>query len=252
MRIVAWPPVGIVSAAPWVERQVARSEGLNTRRAIMASAGPARRVAQLTVSALAQGRAGAGYMDQLWREIDGGLHYVRLDILSPNWHIDRATGRAMGYTRPGNWTYNAETAQWTSGGNAAVWFTASNRPGTPGTSGGYPTITLGSLPPNALIVRPGDLVRSYTVAAGAVTGSAVARAVTEARSDAAGVVTIRLDTTLQAGIISLHDAESVVFEVTGITPGAQGVGADWQYQVSLREVLPTEYAGATEVNPWRM
>lgn len=250
MRIVAWPPVGIVSAAPWVERPVARSEGLNTRSAIMASAGPARRLAQLTVSALAQGRAGAGYMDQLWREIDGGLHYVRLDVVSPNWFLDRAPGRAMGYTRPGGWVYDGDGANWTSGGTVAVWFTQSNRVGTPGSASGYPTITIPGLPPNTLIVRPGDILRSYTLAAGVVSGSAVARAVAEARSNGAGSVTIRLDAALPLGIISLHDAESCVFEVTGITPGAQGVAGDWQYQVNLREVLPTEYAGATEVNPW--
>ncbi|WP_154664575.1 hypothetical protein [Gemmobacter nectariphilus] len=253
MRIVAWPPVGIVSAAPWVERPVVRSEGLLSGARAVASAGPARRVAQLSVSSLALGRSGAGYMAQLWRELDGGINLVRLDVVSTNWVLDRHAGYAAHGTAPMGWTTDGTTPMdWTTDGTTPMaWFTGPVRSGGSGTDAqGYPTISLTGLPPNTLIVRPDDVLRSFVLDGGDFVSAGTARAVTVATSDATGAVTIRLDAALPAGVISLHDAESVVFEVTGITPGAQGVGADWQYQVNLREVLAHERVGATEWNPW--
>jgi len=253
MKIVAWPPVGIVSAAPWVERPVVRSEGLLSGARAVASAGPERRVAQLSVSSLALGRSGAGYMAQLWRELDGGLNLVRLGVVSANWFLDRQAGRSAFGTEPLGWTVDgSDPLEWTvDGSDPLAWFVGAVRLGSAGTDAdGYATITLTGLPPNTLIVRPDDVVRSYVVDAGEIEATSAARAVTAAVSDGAGSVTIRLDAALPAGVIALHDTESVVFDVTGIQQAAQTVSGDWQTQVNLREVLAHERVGATEWNPW--
>ena len=253
MKIVAWPPVGVVSAAPWVERPVVRSEGLLSGARAVASAGPERRVAQLSVSSLAMGRSGAGYMAQLWRELDGGLNLVRLGVVSANWFLDRQAGRSAFGAEPLVWTVDgSDPLAWTvDGSDPLAWFVGAVRLGSAGTDAkGYATITLTGLPPNTLIVRPDDVVRSYVVDAGEIDSTSTARAVTAAVSDGAGAVTIRLDAALPAGVIALHDTESVVFEVVSIKQAAQTVSGDWQTQISLREVLAHERVGATEWNPW--
>lgn len=248
MRIVAWPPVGIVSRAPWVERPVVRSEGLGSGRRAVASAGPERRVAQLSVSSLAMTRSGAGYMAQLWRELDGGINLVRVEVMSANWWLDRQAGHAAHGTSPLTWTTGGDPLSWTSGGDPLAWFVGPARIGTPGTDAqGYPTVTVTGLPPNALILRPDDVVRSHVVADAAW---AAARSVTLVRSDGTGAATIRLDRALPEGVISLHDTESLVFEALSMQQAAQGVSGDWLTQVDLRELLPHEYAGAVEWDPW--
>jgi hypothetical protein len=290
MRIVAWPPVGIMSRAPVVERPVARSQGLFTGARAVSSAGPARRVTSLSVSALSrsadvsriktsliadaraagtpitsalvraleaqareiarESRAGAGFMAQLWREIDGGVDLIRMSVCGDNWWLDNARSRSRGggYTAPLTWTTATDPdLSWTSGGDPLRWFTGPVRIATTGTSAdGYPTITLTGLPPNTIVVRPDDVIRSYPAGA----DSETARAVTLAVSDADGEVTIKLTSALPAGVISLQDMESVVFEVLGAPRGTQPVADNWTLTVDLREVLPDEYAGATEVDPW--
>jgi len=250
MRIVSWPPVGVVSRAPMVERPVARSRGLFSGARAVSSAGPARRVTSLSVSALSLGRAGAGYMAQLWRELDGGVDLVRMSVCGDNWWMDQARARARGglFTQPLTWTTATDPSlSWTAGGNPLRWFTGPVRIATTGTSAdGYPTITLTGLPPNVIVARPDDVVRSYPAGADSVT----AQAVTMAVSDASGAVTIKLTAPLPVGVISLQDAESVVFEVMTAPRGTQDVSDNWTLTVDLREVLPAEYAGATEVDPW--
>lgn len=253
MKIIAWPPVGITSRAPWVERPIVRSEGLLFGARVVASAGPARRVAQLSVSSLAMGRSGAGYMAQLWRELEGGMNLLRIGVSSANWFLDEQAGRVRFGDAPLYWTVDgSDPLAWTvDGTDPLAWFVGPARTGTHGTDAlGYPTLSLTGLPPNAVIVRPDDIVRSFAVDEGEIGSATTARAVTLARSDGAGAVTIRLDAELPAGVISLHDTESVVFEVTSLQPSAQGLSGDWQTTISLREVLPHEYAGATEWNPW--
>jgi hypothetical protein len=41
-----------------------------------------------------------------------------------------------------------------------------------------------------------------------------------------------------------------VFEVVEMPRAMQPIGQDWFYEWRFREVLPHEYAGATEFNPW--
>jgi hypothetical protein len=200
----------------------------------------------LSVSALAAGRNGAGYMQQLWRLMDGGMHLVRFEFGSPIWWQDTQVAQAVfGGTAPLSWTTGGNPLGWTTGGNPLAWFTGPAMTGTAGTDAlGFATISLTGLPPGVLIVRPGDVVRSFGGAGG------VARAVRAEMTDGAGAVTIRLDAVLPSGVINLHDADSAVFEVLNMTRAAQPVNGDWQISLDLREVLPEEYAGATEVNPW--
>lgn len=250
MRIVAWPPVGIMSRAPVVERPVARSQGLFSGARAVSSAGPARRVTSLSVSALSRDRAGAGFMAQLWREIDGGVDLIRMSVCGDNWWMDQARSKARGggYTAPLTWTTPTDPdLSWTSGGDPLRWFTGPVRIATTGTSAdGYATITLTGLPPNTIVARPDDVIRSYPAGA----ESETARAVTLAISNADGEVTIKLTSALPAGVISLQDVESVVFEVLNAPRGTQPVADNWTLTVDLREVLPDEYSGATEVDPW--
>ena len=243
--IYAFPPVAAVSTM-WTEVAPVRvSRSAIDGRRYVSSAGPRRRTAMVLVSALARARDGAGYSESLKRFLDGGMNLVRLNSPAVNWHLDacRSTLRSS----PLGWTVGGDPLDWTHDGQPLYWFTGPVLQGTSGTVGSFPAVTITGLTPGALVCRAYDVIRSY-----ATNGSttATARAITTVYADASGKAVIRLHDALASGVISIGDQESAVFEVEDMPSSPQPVGQNWFYEWRFREVLPSEYASATEVNPW--
>ncbi|WP_157982364.1 hypothetical protein, partial [Oceanicella sp. SM1341] len=98
--VYAWPPVG-VTGSEWTElAPVNVSRDIFTGDEMLSAAQRKRRLATLTVSALAAGRNGAGYMEMLKRLTAGGEALVRLRSHPVNWHVDAALEEAARQSVP--------------------------------------------------------------------------------------------------------------------------------------------------------
>jgi len=242
--IYAFPPVASV-ASLWTETAPVRvSRSAVDGKRYVSSAGPRRRKAMVMVSALARARDGAGYSESLKRFLDGGMNLVRLNSPAVNWHLETLPLA----TAPLGWTVGGEPLAWTSGGAPLYWYTGPVLAGTATTLGDYAAISLSGLTPGQLVCRAFDVIRSYSADASA---TATARAVRTVYANGSGVAVIPLHESLAAGIVSIGDQESAVFEVDGDLPeSAQPLGQNWFYEWRFREVLASEHAGMSEVNPW--
>lgn len=246
-NIYAWPPVGAV-ATKWTQQaRTGRSQYAFSGKRAVSSDGPARIIAAATVSALSLDRSGAGYCEALKRLLDGNVHLVRLYSWPINWHLDAQRGADL-QTAPLIWTAEAVPLNWTAAGTALHWFTGPVAQGVPSVDAlGFDSITITGLPANRLVVRPGDFLRSY--AGGDLVG-VLAQVVKPAYSDASGSATVRLFSALPAGVISLGDHETAIFEVMNTPEATQPLGQNWTYQWEFRQVFPDEISDPVEVNPW--
>ncbi len=234
--IIAFPPAAIVSWAQGEERAVLRSAYALSGKRAASGIGAARRLVELSVSSLSRARAGAGYLAQLWRYIDGGVGLVRLTVPPQNWHLDWLDLRAG----IGNRLIDDDPLTFANTVRLAV----------PVALTGYPAaVDVAGLPPGIIVARPGDMLRIYDPVDGSDLGAA--RVLDLTRADMAGDAVVPLDAAMPAGVAAFADEVSAVFEVTAYTPGAQGIGSNWEISLSLREVLMAEIDTPTEVNPWR-
>jgi hypothetical protein len=254
-KIIAFPPVGATQVQWFLRQPLQRSSGLLTGKRYVSALGAARIEATVAVSALARGRNGAGFSESLWRQIDGGVHLVSLFSPPANWHLDAqgewGWGAPGGYrglgTNPLQWTSAGASLPWTGGGASLVWFSGSLAAAVPGSDAAGAFVTVSGLPPNTLVIRPAEILRSYP--SGDLEGVAT-RAITAAYSDDGGVAIIRLFAALPAGVVSLGGAERKVFEVTNEPLSNQPVGQNWTINWQFREVFPSEISDPVEVNPW--
>jgi hypothetical protein len=244
--IYAFPPVASV-ASMWTEIAPVRgSRSAVDGRRFVSSAGPRRRTAMVMVPALAKARDGAGYSESLKRFLDGGMNLIRLNSPAVNWHLDRSGPYA---SAPLGWQVGGAPVAWTVGGDPLYWFSGPVLTATVTTVGEFDAVSVSGLTPGSLACRAYDVLRTYAVSE--TTTSATARAVRTVYADDAGVAVIPLHSALPAGVISIGDQESAVFEVDGDMPSSpQPLGQNWFYEWRFREVLPAEHAGASEVNPW--
>lgn len=251
INVFPWPPVG-VAAAEWTEdAPVARIRSMLTGREQIQGSQRKRRIASLQVSALANGRMGAGYCEMLKQLLDGGIHAVRLKSSPINWHLDEIQRQGAGLNSyPLLWRTGSNPLAWQagSGPNPLSWFT-----GTIAIAGAVTATGLAwfmpvtGLPPNTLVARPGDHVRIYHIADAAV--SEVVRVLRPATTNAAGVVTLKIDRqpAISGGRVNMAGQDEAVFRVDGALPRSiQTVGADWTYQWNFREVFADEVGGFTE------
>lgn len=253
INVFPWPPVGVVGSEWTEDAPVARLRSLMTGRDQMQASQRRRRVATLQVSALANGRMGAGYSEMLKSLLEGGIHAVRLQSTPINWWLDEQQRQAFDLDsaplvwRAGN---GPDPLAWQagSGPNALSWFTGSVIiAGTVTASGIFALMPLTGLPPRLRVAAPGDFIRIYDVADAA--RWEVARVVREAVTNAAGAVTLKLDRMpgITGGRINLTGQDEGVFRVAGALPRAmQTVSGDWSYTWSFREVFADEVGGFTE------
>jgi hypothetical protein len=247
-RIYAMPPVRYLAGVISHDHPVAVSTDARTGVEILTGFGASRRIVGVTIQPLAGFRDGAGYMDVLTQLLQG-VHFVRLRLPPINWHLDQSREKAAGglNNAPLGWVdADGNPVEWTAEGNPALWFANDPAFGTVTTLNGFPAIAVTGLPPNRLVCRAGDTLRSYAVGVSAGT----AQAVTTVFSSGTGTATIPLLTALPAGVISFFDMGEIVARATQIEAGDQPTGAGWSFRWAFREALPYEYAGADEVNPW--
>jgi len=199
------------------------------------------------VSALSGDRDGAGYSESLKRLLDGGVNLVRLNSPAVNWHLDALSAGGL-VTAPVRWEDSEGVMEWTHGGDPLLWFTGPVLVATVTMLDGFAALSVSGLTPGRLVCRAFDVVRVY--AAGVSAGTA--RVVRTVHADNSGVAVIPLHSALPAGIVSIGDQESAVFEAMDMPRSPQPMGQNWFYQWNFREVLADEIPGDTsELDPWR-
>lgn len=250
VKVIAFPPVGVVGSMWTPQAPVQRSRGLISGKRFISRFGRERTIASLSVSALAKNRSGAGFSEMLKRHLDGGVNLVRLNSSPINWHLDYNQGSARFEARRGahllEWTSDGEELSWLDAGQPLYWFDGTVLTGV--ASG--PVITVSNLPPNILVARPADVIKAYPVGVGAFSEVLVTA---EALSDADGVAVIKLFSAIPAGEymrVNIGESQSRAFEVTEMPMSAQPLGQNWFYDWSFNEVFEDETDGFVEVNPW--
>lgn len=218
-----------------------------------------RRVATLEVSALANGRMGAGYCEMLKELLEGGIHAVRLLSSPINWYLDELDRRQLIPTG-GPLEFRAGSGpaplawQAGSGPNPLRFFTSSVA--TAGSveffGAGHARMWVTGLPPNTMVGRPGDFIRIHDIAEASTFESL--RLLRPAMTNSSGAVQLSLATrpTITGGRVVMAAQDEAVFRVDGALPRAvQPVTGDWRYSWSFREVFADEVGGFTErVSTW--
>jgi hypothetical protein len=245
--VVAWPPVGLTG---W---GIGRSDGPTVSRGFFTNyrrttaANVRRRMATCVVPGRNLDGAGAGYMEELKEQIAGGTHLVRVDCHSAIWHLRRADREFLAAAL--NLTAGGVTLSLTSGG-APVLMGAGGAAlsGEPGTSGGFPILTVSGLPPNRIVVRPHERV---SITDGTDTETARALRVTSSNGSGEAVIRLSEAMTIAEGKVEIGGPESIVFEAMDLPQAVQPYRGDWAYTWQFREVFAAEVGGFTEVDPWR-
>lgn len=254
INVFPWPPVGVV-AAEWTSiAPVARLRSGLTGSDVMQASQRKRRVATLEVSALANGRMGAGYCEILKELLEGGIHAVRLLSSPINWHLDELDRRRLipaggplaflAGSGPDPLTWRAG-----SGPNPLRLFTSSVATAGSVTffGAGHAWMWVKGLPPTTMVGRPGDFIRIYDLADSSVFETL--RLLRPAVTNSSGAVQLSLATrpTISGGRVVMAAQDEAVFRVDGPLPRAvQPATGDWRYSWSFREVFADEVGGFTE------
>lgn len=202
-----------------------------------------RRIARIEASALfSPHSAGAGYMEALKRLLKGGVHLVRLNHRARNFDSnivqnDLRGGNYFGWIVPPQ-LFTWAGIKWVDGKSLAYTILSGQS---------FPTIQITGLPPNSLVAVPGEFVKLRGGADEAETRMVIA----PARSNNQGVARIRLDEWPSfAGMASLGEEETGVFEVDEMPRSIEPSGKDWSYSWSFTEVFEDERGPFVELNPW--
>lgn len=241
--IYEFPPVAVRGRMWTVHAPVMRSRDAITAARYVASSGPALRRAHTEIKSRTCLLDGSGLAESLIRLLDGGVNMVRIHSPRP---LRRGRRLATGLVE---YREDDDVVVWRDGDDEVSHFSASPALGVAHTVTGYHAIRLTGLPPNELAVQANDVLRSYAPDG---TSRGTARAIAPAWADAAGEAVVLLFEALAAGIISVDDRESAVFEIDGEFPEViQPWSGEELYPFTWIEVLPEHIpAGATERNPW--
>lgn len=241
--VYAFPPVGVIAGYWTQEQPTSRSRSLLTGREFVSSAQRKRIVAGLTVHGRRQ--YGGGYLEALWRLLDGGEHLVRLTACRIPWGrtVDNVS-RAGSYF---SWTLPSAPIGWVSDGDPFYWFSGAMLTGTIDTSGHFATITVTGLPANAVVALPGEFLTIHLEG-----GDEQHMIANEVRSDGSGVAVVNLVSVPTAsGRVSFGTYETGVFRLQSDWPRAQRMaGVTDAYSLDFRQVFEDEEAVFQDVNPW--
>lgn len=249
VQVIAWPPLGLHGYENTIDAPISISRSVLTGKRYASAAQPARRVATAIASGIGPDGGGAGYIEMLKRQLDGGINLVRVALCTPNYRGDvRGLSRLRGQ-RPFTWYSGEYSMTWTSGGNPMTWMVGREITALSDVINGSPVLRCSGLPPSRTVAFPSEIVR-VTDAAG---DTFTARVLRVARSNPAGSAVIYLDGTLPDGEVLIGFRESVVFEVENANElrAVQSMRGDWSYTFRLREVFEAETDGFVEVDPWR-
>ncbi|WP_299145977.1 hypothetical protein [uncultured Tateyamaria sp.] len=239
-EVYAWPPVELVGHEHTIDRPVNRSEGISGRPYFSQSK-RSRRLVTAQVSGIGTDMAGAGYVEQLKRFLDGKPPFVRMTPLP---HVYRRALNGLNLQRGLhvlNWSASGAALAWSDDGEELQWSDGKKITAEAGEDN-WPFLDCVDLPPSRPVAYPGELVRS---------GDAGARVIRLARSDSEGRARIYLDTPLSGGSVLIGAGESIVFEILDYPRAVQPVSGNYTYGFDLKEVFAEEHAdGFVEVNPW--
>jgi hypothetical protein len=251
VNVYAWPPVGAVSTLWTFEQPSSVSESGLTGAARVSLIRPERRRAKVVVSALSNGRNGAGYSEVLKRLLRGGAALVRLQSSPINWHLDAesaAAWQAGGFLR---WITGADAPlTWNATGGTVSWFSGLFLTGVIGTSNGFPSLTLSGLPASQPVIRPGESVQVFQDPGDPDEVGVSIMAVAPAQSNADGVAVIRLISAPPYAARVAIGRETAVFRAVSVPSSEQPVGANWTLPWDFQEVLPAEVGGFVENRDW--
>lgn len=245
VNVYAWPPVGVLARNWTMELPTSRSRSLITGREYVSAAQRRRKLA--TIDVHGRRHYGSGYMEALWRLMDGGVHLVRIwSCRIPRGRIDVSPGQRT--EREVDWEIPPQPLGWISPPADMVWFAPIELPSTYALVGGVPTLTVTGLPPNALVAIPGEFLTIHNP--GGITETIMIA--NPARSNGSGIAVIRLVSVPSiTGPVSIGTREAGVFRLTSAWPRPKrGAGDTETYELEFREVFEDETDGFLEVNPW--
>lgn len=246
-NVYKWPPVGAISRE-WTQlAPVSSSRSLITGAEYVSAAQRRRRVAVIEVSSLfSPFGAGAGYMEALKRLLDGGIHLVRLEYYKPGscWLDVTDEQRQGGWIE---WSTPPQPFGWVGPPQEIRWFQGADLPYLVTTYGGRPAIRVDGLPPNALVVLPGEFV---SVEVSGLWSQFMV--VSPATTNGDGVAIIQLTDAAPAGDrVSIGARDTGVFKADALPRAIEPARGDWSYAWEFTEVFEDEGRGPfVEIDPW--
>lgn len=243
VNVYAWPPVAVVARYWTQEQPVGRSRSLITGSSYVSAAQRKRIVAGVDVAGWPM--YSSGYLEALWRLLDGGVHLVRLN--SCRIPFGKTVGAEERSGSPFQWTTPPAPIEWTTPPAEFVWFVGVYIAGEVATVRGIPAVTVTGLPPNALVALPGEFVTFHLA-----TGDETHMILAPVQTNSAGAATIRLASMPSAsGRVSITHKETGVFEVVSDWPRVMNRNRfPGNYTIEFRQVFEDERGPFTEVDPW--
>lgn len=241
--VYAWPPVAVAAQYWTMEQPVSRSRSIITGASYVTAAQRRRLVTGFDVAGWP--RYSAGFLEALWRYLDGGVNLVRLSsfLLPCNGAIDRRLRGAQ----PFEWETPPAPIPWITPPSTITWFDGVILSYTITTQDGFPAVRVTGLPPNSIVAVPGEFI---TVWIGSNTETHMIAA--ESISNGSGVATITLVSRPSAtGQISIGTRETGVFEIVGGWPNVMTRSRfSENYTLQFRQVFEDERGPFNYVNPW--
>lgn len=244
INVYAWPPVAVAARYWTPELPTSRSRSLITGATYTSAAQRRRLLAGFDVAGWP--KYSAGYLEALWRLLDGGVHLVRLSSCRiPYGKTVKNWQRGGDYL---NWSTPPQDVMWLTPPSEVKWFDGTILSYTITTLNGLPAVRVGGLPANSIVALPGEFI---TVWIGSTTETHMIAG--EARSDGDGDATIMLVTAPSAtGQISIGGRETGIFELASDWPQVMNRGGlPENYGLQFREVFEDERGPFTEIDPWR-
>lgn len=240
-EVYAWPPVAVVARYWTMEAPIGRSRSLITGASYVSASQRRRINAGFDIAGWP--KYSAGYLEALWRYLDGGLNLVRLKSCRiPYGH---AVDSGLRGGQPMTWVTPPNPVGWQFGGNEVMWITGTALRYSP--ISGQTAVEVYGLPPNSRVALPGEFLTID-----GPEGSEVIMITAEANSNAFGTAIVRLIRSPEIdGRVSLGGSETGVFELASDWPRVMNrTGFPENYQIQFREVFEDERGPFNEINPW--
>ena len=245
VNVYAFPPVAVAARYWTLEQPVSRSRSLITGSSYVSAAGRKRILAGFDIAGWP--KYSAGYLEALWRLLDGGVHLVRLNSCRiPYGHTVANNVRGGEYL---DWKLPPADVAWLTPPTEVKWFDGAVLYYTLDNQDGQPAVRVTGLPPHSIVALPGEFI---TVWIGNTTETHMVAA--EAKSGPGGVAIITLVTAPSGpGQISIGGRESGVFELASDWPKVMNRNRfPENYGIEFRQVFEDERGPFVEKNPWGM
>lgn len=243
VNVYAFPPVAVAARYWTLEQPVSRSRSLITGSSYVSAAGRKRILAGFDIAGWP--KYSAGYLEALWRFLDGGVHLVRLNSCRIP-HGNTVSNRLRGgeYIE---WQVPPSEITWLTTATGIEWFNGAVLHYTITSQDGQPAVRVEGLPPNSIVALPGEFI---TVWIGNRTETHMI--VAEAKSGSGGVAVITLLTAPSGpGQISVGGRETGVFELASEWPRVMNRNRfPESYGIEFRQVFEDERGPFVEKNPW--